>query len=244
MLSTLQATKPAHTPASSPHDAHAWSLLDLLAVAVLALVATVPRTANLLGLDPFVDEASWTDWALRLLEPGSPRTWLIPVLTDGRPPLFVWTIAPFGALVDNGIVAGRLAASLAGVLSAIALYGLGREIASRTLGLCAALLWALSPFTVFFSRIAADDPLLTLLAILTAWASVRLARQPTTTTGAPSTGSGSAGGGAKQNPTQGGGRPAPPRRAFSRNQLTTRAPLSASAQLGQWVTPSSGSAAA
>ncbi|MFN8637634.1 MAG: glycosyltransferase family 39 protein [Chloroflexota bacterium] len=184
MLSTLQATKPAHTPASSPHDAHAWSLLDLLAVAVLALVATVPRTANLLGLDPFVDEASWTDWALRLLEPGSPRTWLIPVLTDGRPPLFVWTIAPFGALVDNGIVAGRLAASLAGVLSTVALYGLGREIASRTLGLCAALLWALSPFTVFFSRIAADDPLLTLLAILTAWASVRLARQPTTTTGA------------------------------------------------------------
>jgi mannosyltransferase len=91
---------------------------------------------------------------------------------------------PFGAIVDNGILAGRLAAAVCGAVSAGALYGLGREASSRTLGVVAGLLWALSPFTVFFSRIAADDALLTLLAILTTWASVCLARRPTPSTGA------------------------------------------------------------
>jgi hypothetical protein len=144
----------------------------------------VPRTVNLLGLDPFVDEAAWTDWAFRLFEPASPRSWLIPLLTDGRPPLFVWTIVPFGVVVDNGILAGRLAAATAGALTAGALYGLGRELASRTVGVVAGILWAVSPFSVFFARIAADDSLLTLLAVLATWTSVCLARRPTPNVGA------------------------------------------------------------
>jgi hypothetical protein len=161
-----------------------WTLTDAAAIALLLLLALVPRTVNLLGLDPFIDEAAWTDWAFRQFELTSPRTWIIPLVTDGRPPLFVWLMVPFGALVDNGILAGRLAAAVCGAASAGALYGLGREVGSRTLGTVAAILWALSPFAVFFSRIAADDALVTLLAILATWASVCLARRPTPKTGA------------------------------------------------------------
>src|SRR3954465_3796706 len=60
-----------------------WTSLDTLAVVLLSLLALVPRTVNLLGLDPFVDEAAWTDWALRQFEIAAPRTWFIPLLTDG-----------------------------------------------------------------------------------------------------------------------------------------------------------------
>ena len=148
------------------------------------MLALVPRTVNLLGLDPFIDEAAWTDWAFRQFEIASPRTWIIPLVTDGRPPLFVWWMVPFGAVVDNGILAGRLASAVGGAASAAALYGLGRELASRTLGVTAGILWALSPFTVFFSRVAADDALLTLVAILATWASVCLARRPSVKIGA------------------------------------------------------------
>jgi len=161
-----------------------WTTVDTLAAVLLTLLALVPRTVNLLGLDPFVDEASWTDWAFRLFDPTAPRTWIIPVVTDGRPPLFVWLMVPFGALVDNGILAGRLTAAVAGAVSAAALYALGREVASRTLGVNAAILWAVSPYSVLFARIAADDALLTLLTILVTWTSVCLARRPTTTSGA------------------------------------------------------------
>ena len=109
-----------------------WTLTDWAAIGLLTVLALVPRTVNLLGLDPFIDEAAWTDWAFRQFELTSPRTWIIPLVTDGRPPLFVWLIVPFGAVVDNGILAGRLASAMAGVLSAVALYVLGRELASRT----------------------------------------------------------------------------------------------------------------
>ena len=104
---------------------------------------------------------------------------------DGRPPLYLWLLVPFSAVVDNGFVAGRLLTALTDVLCALALYALGRELASRTVGaLVAAILWALSPLPIFFARIAVDDSLLTLMAVLTTLAAVRLARAPTVTTGA------------------------------------------------------------
>jgi hypothetical protein len=159
------------------------SRVDLAILLLLAVLAAVPRVVNLLGLDPFVDEASWADWATREFQPGSPRTWFAPLLHDGRPPLHFCLMLPFTAVVNNAFLAGRLAAALSGILSTLALYGLGREIASRTVGVCAALLWAVSPFTVMFARISSDDALLALTAILATWASVRFARQPTIASG-------------------------------------------------------------
>lgn len=161
-----------------------WAPIDVVVMALAVVLAVVPRTVNLLGMDPFVDEVATLDWPLRHYELTAPRTWLDSVLVDGRPPLYVWLVVPFGAMVDNGFLAGRLLAALADVLCVLALYVLGRELCSRTVGAAAAILWALSPFPVFFSRIAVDDSLLTLTAVLTTLASVRLARQPTVTTGA------------------------------------------------------------
>ena len=161
-----------------------WTVPDLAILALAAVLATIPRTVNLLGMDPFVDEAAALDWALRLFEPTSPRTWLLSMLTDGRPPLYFWLLVPFSAAIDNGFLAGRLLAALADVLCVLALYVLGRELASRTVGTLTAILWALSPFPIFFSRIAVDDSLLTLMAVLTTLASVRLARRPTVMAGA------------------------------------------------------------
>ena len=161
-----------------------WTAPDLAILALAAVLATIPRTVNLLGMDPFVDEASSLDWTLRLFEPTSPRTWLLSMLTDGRPPLYFWLLAPFSAAIDNGFLAGRLLSALADVLCVLALYVLGRELASRTVGALAAILWALSPLPIFFARIAVDDSLLTFVAVLTTLAAVRLARQPTVATGA------------------------------------------------------------
>lgn len=161
----------------------AWSAVDLLLIALLAVLAAVPRTVNLLGLDPFIDEVAWVDWAVRQFAWDAPRSWLIPLLTDGRPPLFVWLTAPVAVVVDNGFLAGRLTSALAGVGSTVALYALGREVSGRATGLIAGILWALCPFSVFFARIAADDTLLTLMAVLVVWVSVRLARRPTVSIG-------------------------------------------------------------
>jgi len=174
----------AAVPLAEPHPALPWRVADAFWLVVLAVAAAVPRMVNLLGLDPFVDEAAWVDWALRQFEWSSPSSWLVSVFKDGRPPLLVWMIAPVGLVVDNGMLAGRLASALAGVASTLALYALGRELASRTVGGAAGVLWAICPFTVFFARVAADDAALALTAILATWASVRLARRPSLLVGA------------------------------------------------------------
>lgn len=174
---------PAGLPAAQ-ESGYRWTTADLICTVLLAVLAAIPRTVNLLGLDPFIDEVAWVDWAVRQFEWTSPRTWLIPLLTDGRPPLFVWLTAPIAVVVDNGFVAGRLVSALAGIASTVALYLLGRELSTRATGMVAGVLWALSPYSVFFSRIAADDMLLTLMAMLVVWASARLARRPTVAAGA------------------------------------------------------------
>jgi hypothetical protein len=162
----------------------AWTRADVGIMVLAAVLAVIPRTVNLLGLDPFVDEASSLDWTLRLIDLTAPRTWLLSMLMDGRPPLYFWLLMPFSAVVDNGFLAGRLLTALADVLCVLALYVLGRELASRTVGALAAILWALSPLPIFFARLAVDDSLLTLMAVLTTLTAVRLARQPTVASGA------------------------------------------------------------
>jgi 4-amino-4-deoxy-L-arabinose transferase-like glycosyltransferase len=190
-VNVVNADKPTGStpvPASSWRDgaspiARTWTTADAIYLLLLAVVSAVPRLANLLGLDPFIDEVAWTDWAVRQFEWTSPRTWMIPVLTDGRPPLFVWLTAPMATVVDNGFLASRLVSAVAGILSTLLLYLLGRDLVSRPVGFVAGLLWSFSPFSVFFARVAADDMLLTLTAILVTWASVRLARRPNVSTG-------------------------------------------------------------
>ena len=161
-----------------------WAGIDVVIMVLVAALAAVPRTVNLLGMDPFIDEAAALDWPLRLYDLTAPHTWILSVLVDGRPPLYLWLVVPFGAVIDNGILAGRLVAALADVACVVALYVLGREISSRMVGASAAILWALSPISIFFARIAVDDSLLTLMAVLATLASIRLARRPTVTAGA------------------------------------------------------------
>jgi len=152
---------------------------DALILVGLALLAAVPRLVNLLVLDPFIDEVVWVHWALRGLDPATPTTWMLPLVRDGRPPLHFWLTLLASPFVDNGFVAGRVAAALPGIGATLALYGLGRVTAGRLTGSVAATLWALSPFSVQFARVSADDSALAFGAILAALAGALLARRPT-----------------------------------------------------------------
>ena len=75
-MSNAPAAAPvaAATDASDVHSVPArsatpgWTLVDAVVLVLLAALALLPRTINLLGMDPFVDEAATLDWALRLYE--------------------------------------------------------------------------------------------------------------------------------------------------------------------------------
>ncbi len=157
----------------------------MLAGLALAILAAAPRLFNLLALDPFVDEITWMHWAVDLADsPDRPTRLWLPIVLNGRPPLYYWLTLLMTGLVDNAFIAGRLAAALPDIGSTVALYALGRVLLSARVGILAGLLWALSPFSIFFSRLASDDALLTFGAILVALSSVVLVRYPRAPSGA------------------------------------------------------------
>jgi 4-amino-4-deoxy-L-arabinose transferase-like glycosyltransferase len=151
---------------------------ERLVLLALAVLAAVPRLFNLLALDPFVDEVNWVRWAVDRFDPGDPSTYWVPIVQDGRPPLYFWLTLLTTRLVDNGFVAGRLAAVVPDIGSTLGLYVLGRLVISPQVGMLGGILWAVSPFNVFLARIASDDPLLTLCAMLVAISGVVVVRRP------------------------------------------------------------------
>lgn len=192
MLTTTVHERPAPGPANhptvpvrprrAPPRRRAGALLPPLA---LALLAAIPRLTNPLAIDPFVDEAYWVHWAVDRFDPRNPATLWHTLAVEGRPPLHYWLLVLTTGLADNAFLAGRIGAALPSIGSTVALYALGRTLVSPLVGIISGVLWALSPFSVFFARIASsDDSTLTFCAIMVALTAVALVRRPGPRTGA------------------------------------------------------------
>jgi len=131
---------------------------------ILAL-AFVLRAANIALLPIFADEAIYVRWAQVMRVEPSLR--FLP-LTDGKAPLFMWSIIPMLKIFDNPLIAGRAVSVLTGILSTGGIFALTFILfENKRLGLIAALLYAVSPFTVFFDRMALVDSMLSMFGIWT-----------------------------------------------------------------------------
>ena len=89
-------------------------------------------------------------------------------LSDGKEPLYMWMAIPFLKVVSDPLVAGRLLSVLSGLgillgVGAISWY----LFKSKKVTLAATLLWALSPYSVFFDKMALVDSLLAFFGIWT-----------------------------------------------------------------------------
>ncbi|MDO8503303.1 MAG: glycosyltransferase family 39 protein [bacterium] len=144
----------------------------LLGLAILVL-AVFLRTYNIFSIPIFADEAIYIRWAqVMRAEPGLR---FLP-LSDGKQPLFMWMVIPFLKIFSDPLVAGRMVSVSTGIASLVGLFLLTHRLFKSTkAAFLAALLYAVSPFTVFFDRMALVDSMLTMfgiwsfyLAILTA----------------------------------------------------------------------------
>src|SRR4051812_32171871 len=150
----------------------------VLPLGLIALSLSV-RLFNILALDPFGDEVTWLRWANDQFNLSQPATLWTPLEDEGRPPLFFWLILVTLPVDPNAFVGGRVAAALASGATAGMVYALGAQLASRSVGVVAALLWAVLPFGVIFGRLASsDDALLALCLALVMWAAIRAVREP------------------------------------------------------------------
>jgi len=90
--------------------------------------------------------------------------WLVRTPID-KPPLFLYTIAGSLRLLGATETAARLPSLLATALTIWLTFGLGRKLYNEAVGLLAAWLAALSPFTILFAPTAFTDPMLVALVL-------------------------------------------------------------------------------
>lgn len=140
-----------------------WATLALgIGIIVLAIFL---RTYNINSLPVFADEAIYVRWAQVMK--AEPTLRFIPV-SDGKQPLYMWTVMPFLKFISDPFVAGRTVSALTGIGSLIGLFTLTFLIfKNKRVSLLAALFYALSPYSVFFDRMALVDSILTMFGIWT-----------------------------------------------------------------------------
>lgn len=145
-----------------------WLLLFL---AVYGLM----RLPNLTKLPIFTDEAIYIRWS----QIGSrDANWRFISLVDGKQPLFTWIMMILLRFISDPLLAGRLVSVLAGAASLVGIWFLSFELlGSQRISFIASLFYLISPFSLFYDRMALYDSLVATFFIWNFYLSVLLVRR-------------------------------------------------------------------
>lgn len=134
-------------------------LLSLLTVIIFFGL----RLFYLNTLPVFVDEAIYVRWSQVMKNEPSLR--FLPQ-SDGKQPLFMWSVMPALKFIADPLVAGRLISVLSGLFTLIGV-GVFAYLLSNSLltGIAGSLVYSLVPFTVFFDRMALVDSMLAMFGV-------------------------------------------------------------------------------
>ncbi|MBI4157477.1 glycosyltransferase family 39 protein [Candidatus Woesebacteria bacterium] len=137
----------------------------LVLLLLILLFAIGIRLYNLNIIPVFVDEAIYVRWAQVMR--AEPTLRFLP-LSDGKQPLFMWLVIPFLKLFSDPLLAGRLVSVAAGAATLLGIFLLTYALfKSRKAAIIAALIYAVSPFSFFFDRMALVDSLLSTFGVWT-----------------------------------------------------------------------------
>ncbi|MBN1219215.1 MAG: glycosyltransferase family 39 protein [Anaerolineae bacterium] len=129
----------------------------------LAMLSAVLLPLPLLASQRFHhDEALYATWALQIASGKNPLLTQIPI---DKPPLFLYVVAGFLGWLGPTETAARLPSLLATCLTVGLVFWLGKKMYGYGVGLLAAWLVALSPFTIMFAPTAFTDPMLVTLVL-------------------------------------------------------------------------------
>ena len=121
------------------------------------------RVYNLTILPIFVDEAIYIRWA-QVMQAESTLRFL--PLSDGKQPLFMWTVIPFLKIFPDPLFAGRMVSVVTGFGTLVGIFLLTLYLFKKPwIALIAALIYAVSPFAVFFDRMALVDSMLSMFGV-------------------------------------------------------------------------------
>lgn len=130
---------------------------EILFTLTLAIFYFALRLPNLTLQPIFADEAIYIRWAQVIR--AEPTLRFLP-LSDGKTPLFMWLMIPFFKLFDDPLFAGRLLSVVSGFFTVMAGSIIAGIFFNKRAGLLTALLLVITPFIVFFDRLALVDSML------------------------------------------------------------------------------------
>jgi len=136
----------------------------VLAILMVLFLGAATRFIALTNLPIFADESIYIRWSQVMQAESNLR--FLP-LTDGKQPLFMWLTIPFLKLISDPLLAGRTLSAICGLITVI-VVGLTARLMTKSTSIAtlSALLYALLPFSIFFSRMAlADAQLCLFLAV-------------------------------------------------------------------------------
>ncbi len=132
---------------------------------VILLLALGLRLYNLTLLPVFADEAIYIRWSQIM---GNEPTLRFLPLSDGKQPLFMWVLMFYVHRLSDPLFAGRLLSVVSGLGTMVGIFAVSYLLfKSKRVSLIAALIWAISPFSFFFDRMALVD---SFLATFSVWA--------------------------------------------------------------------------
>lgn len=127
----------------------------LLIGSILLFVSS--RIINLDILPIVTDEAIYLRWAQVV---SGDRGQVFLPLTDGKTPLFIWTVIPLLTFIDDPLIAGRMFAAVLGMFGFFGIYILARLLFSVRTAAYACLLWTVTPFILMYDRLALVESML------------------------------------------------------------------------------------
>jgi 4-amino-4-deoxy-L-arabinose transferase-like glycosyltransferase len=145
---------------------------EVLPIAVLLLLGSL-AFIHLLALPPFEDEGSQLRWVWRIIEAGE---WLQP-LGDGKP-LEAWLPVPLVRLGLHPLTAARGLHVLAGMIGAVLIYQLARQLTGRWPAFVSGVLFALCPFVVYLQRLALSDTFMCVAGIWVLLSVIQFIKRP------------------------------------------------------------------
>lgn len=128
---------------------------DIAVMVMLVVLFFATRLTNLLALPIFSDEGIYIHWAkIATYDPA----WRFISLTDGKQPLQTWGTIPFIKLMpDQLLLAGRLFSVSTGLLALTGIVALAGYLWGKRAGLLAGMLYIVTPYFLFYDRIALVD---------------------------------------------------------------------------------------
>lgn len=146
---------------------------QVIVLGALLLLYAGTRFLFLTNLPIFTDESIYIYWA-KYIETNHSHWFLS--LTDGKPPLLIWAIGIFLSIFPDNwyLISGRLPSVIAGGASVIGIYFLAKTLfQSPRGGYISSLLYIISPFTLFYDRMALFDSLLSSMLIWSVYFAIK-----------------------------------------------------------------------